>query len=206
MSIRINPLKWNPSEADDVDWREKDFSHLEPIDETVERALEVSLPFQYSQQTTYRDTLPSVGLEREYTSAEVILDGGVTRRRQLKLHARGYLWNDEFDHDGNGQRFKVQLRRPAPPVDVEPFESYQYWYRYQPGVVRLDRSLEFEPADEATTERGDLEFSDVPPPLKHHVAKLEIVRYPPFAAHILRERGLWEEYGKPLRWDPEAFE
>lgn len=186
------------------DDRSEDPASLEPIEGTIARALAVDLPYQYGEMVAYDGTLPDLGEDVTDDSARVVVDGGVTTDGHLKLLARGYLWSD----DGatvNGQRFKLQLRRPGPPTETTPVGTYRGWYRYQPGILRSTTGIEFEPADAPETERPTLEFDAVPRPLRRHIVKLELVRNPPFARYVLEERDQWEEWDASIRWDPDAF-
>ncbi|EMA42625.1 hypothetical protein [Halobiforma nitratireducens] len=175
-----------------------------PIEDTLERALAVELPYQDSERVRYRRT--DLGLDDDpYTDGRAIVDGGVTDAEQIKLMARGYLWNGEAVVD-NGERFKIQVRRPGSPDGIDPFREYEIWYRYQPGTITTELEREFEPTEPSETKRRTVDFEDVPEPLCHHLAKLELIRNPPFARHVLREHGWWTEYAEPLRWDPAAFD
>lgn len=204
----------DPKEQSEEGWREATrreelasevaIEDIEPIEETLERALAVELPYQYSEQVRYSHTELELN-ENVYTSGRAVVRGGVTDRSQIKLMAQGYLWNDNMSRE-NGERFKIQLRRPGPPDALEPFDDYVVWYRYQPGLVQTHPGLEFDQTGDTETKRGQLGFEAVPTPLQHHLVKLELVRNPPFARYVLRERDRWKEYVSTFRWDPEAFD
>ncbi len=175
----------------------------DPIDGTVARALAVAIPYEYTQVFTYHDPDSEPFFDDAYTDGRGIVDGRVSSKRQIKLLVEGFLWSET---GGDDQWFKLQLRRPGPPMDIDSFGTYNFWYRHQPGVVEDARTPEFEPAGEKCVERGQLEFEEVPLALKHHVVQLELVRNPPLAAYVLKEREQWDEYGEAFRWDPDAFE
>ncbi|WP_128477346.1 hypothetical protein [Halorussus pelagicus] len=189
--------------------RKSSSEQLEPMAGTVARAIETTLPFQYSETAQYRGTLPDTELDGvQYTSAQVTINGIIQSDRHIKLLSRGYLWTAD-DGASYGRRFKFQLRRPGPPSETTPFGSYVAWNRYQTGTVETTESedVAFEPTPDTTrTERGNASFEEVPRPLRQHVAELELVRNPAFAEYVLRERDQWDDYGGVFRWIPTAFD
>ncbi|WP_135852215.1 hypothetical protein [Halorussus salinus] len=201
----------DPKEGAATVWggRKSSSEKPKPMAGTVARATATTLPFQYSETARYRGTLPDTELDGvRYTSAQVTINGVVQSDRRIKLLARGYLWAAD-DGASDGRRFKFQLRRPGPPTETTPFGSYVAWHRYQLGTVEPTESDEvaFEPTPDTTrTGRGNASFEEVPRPLRQHVAELELVRNPPFAEYVLRERGLWDDYGAVFRWIPRAFD
>jgi len=184
----------------------------EPVPErirpTVERAHEVSVPFQYREHRSFDGTLADVVVDDvDYTSGEYVVNGGVTGDRSLKLHVRGLLWRD--DEPGKGRRFKLQVVREAPPTESVPYGEYDAWQRFQFGRVTVHDidGPSFEPeADSSRTERSVAAFDDLLEPLKLHVSELELVRNPSFARYRLREREEWEPYGAVFRWKADAFQ
>lgn len=203
----IDPKEQSPEawgRTDDREEREPDPTPG-PMEGTLERALETTLPYRYSEVLRYDGVFPTLEVGPSYTSGRVVVDGGVTGDRHLKLLARGYLWSDDSSVR-NGQRFKLLFRRPGPPTETTPFGTYHVWYRHQVGTVHDGSDLSFDPTDEPRTQRPDVAFEAVPLPLCHHIAKLELVRNPPFARYVLEERDEWVTYDHSFRWDPDAFE
>jgi len=175
---------------------------------TVERAHEVSVPFQYREHRSFDGTLADVVVDGvDYTSGEYVVNGGVTADRALKLHVRGLLWL--ADDPSQARRFKLQLVREAPPTETVPYGEYDVWQRFQFGRVAVDdiEGPSFDPnADSSRTERSVAAFDDLLEPMKLHVSELELVRNPSFARYRLLERDEWEPYGAVFRWQAEAFE
>lgn len=179
----------------------------ERIRPTVERAHEAAVPYQYRERRAFDGTLADVTVDGvEYTSAEYVVNGGVTADREVKLHARGLLWR--ADAPDRARRFKLQVRRAAPPTDTLPYGEYEVWQRYQFGRVTVDEveGPSFEPEDGSSrTSRSVAAFGDLLEPVRLHVSELELVRNPPFARYRLQERGRWEAYGAVFRWKADAF-
>lgn len=187
--------------------RDREESLPDRIQPTVERAHEVSLPFQYREQRSFDGTLSDVEVEGvDYTSGEYIVNAGVTPQRLLKLHVRGLLWQD--DGPEKGRRFKLQVVREEPPTDTVPYGEYDIWQRYQFGRVTVDpvEGPSFEPERESKqTDRTVSPFGVLQKPLRLHISELELVRNPEFAKYRLAERDEWEEYGAVFRWRADAF-
>jgi hypothetical protein len=189
-----------------------DSDREEPVPErirpTAERAHGVSTPFQYRERRSFDGTLADVVVDGvDYTSAEYVVNGGVTADGTLKLHVRGLLWRAE--DPGQGRRFKLQLVREAPPTETVPYGEYDVWQRFQFGRVTVDdlEGPSFDPdADSSQTERTVAAFDDLQDPLKLQVSELELVRNPSFARYRLREREDWERYGAVFQWKADAFE
>jgi hypothetical protein len=175
---------------------------------TVERAHEVSVPFQYREQRSFDGTLADVEVDGvEYTSGEYVVDAGVTHERLLKLHVRGVLW--KAGDSGSGRRFKLQIIREKPPTDTVPYDKYAVWQRYQFGDVTVDpvEGPQFDPDAEPTqTERTTTTFDALQKPVRLHISELELVRNPEFAEYRLAENDQWEEYGAVFRWRADAFQ
>ncbi|SEW30528.1 hypothetical protein [Halobacterium jilantaiense] len=188
--------------------RDPEESLPDRIQPTVERAHEVSLPFQYREQRSFDGTLSDVEVEGvEYTSGEYVVNAGVTGDRTLKLHVRGLLWR--ADDPGQARRFKLQLVRDGPPTETVPYGEYKIWQRYQFGHVTVDPidGPSFEPNDDSKrTDRTVSPFGGLQKPLRLHISELELVRNPAFAKYRLTERDEWEEYGAVFRWRADAFE
>ncbi|ADQ68229.1 hypothetical protein C499_15055 [Halogeometricum borinquense DSM 11551] len=200
----------NPRDGDADAWAGQGDEPSRPprIPPTLERAHEVSAPYQFSEARTYYGTLTGVEFDGdEYPSTEVKVVGGVTRGRTLKLHVRGFLWRPNYDDGPNAYRFKSQVVREQPPTETIPFDTYQFWQRTQRGTVTNDGVIvEFEP-EEGTeqTVRTDQGFDELFEPLRIHIAELELVRNPQLASYVLRETDRWDAYGDVFRWRPSAF-
>ncbi|ELZ29882.1 hypothetical protein C474_12636 [Halogeometricum pallidum JCM 14848] len=179
----------------------------DPVAPTLERAHAVTLPYRFSETRTYYETLADLEIDgRAYTSAEVTVVGGVTRDRTLKLHVRGYLWQ-EAGPAPNAYRFQSQVTREASPTETVPFDTYHTWHRSQRGTVTHDGVVADFVPDEGTeaTERDHRAFGDLFEPLRMALAELELVRNPQFASYVLRETDRWEAYGAVFRWHANAF-
>lgn len=199
----------NPRDSGAAAWGAAEEDPVRPprIAPTLERAHAASVPYRFSETRTYYGTLADLEIDGEtYSSAEVTVVGGVTRTRALKLHVRGYLWR-ATGGASNAYRFQSQVVRERPPTDSVPFGAYEMWHRNQRGTVDDDEVVvEFDP-DEGTesTERREQAFEDLFEPLRIHVAELELVRNPQFAAYVLERTDRWEEYGAVFRWHADAF-
>ncbi|MFB6128004.1 MAG: hypothetical protein ABEJ79_12025 [Halolamina sp.] len=180
-----------------------------PSRDTVARAVDAGRPFRFSASRHYPGTFPPVTLDGyTFRGADVSVDGKVGANGEVQIHARGYLWTERPASPRVGRRFKILVRRPEPPCDTTPFGTYEVWERRRYGSLRVaDDGVDFRPDPRTTGEgRGQKEFEQVPDSLKLHIAELELVRNPPFAAHMLRERDAWTRFRSAFQYHPDAFE
>jgi hypothetical protein len=197
----------DPSESREETWNAGRAPAIpDEVRPTVERAHEVTLPFQYRDPRSHQGTLDGVEVAGvEYTSGNYVVNAGVTADRELKLHLRGLLWRrGEYDE---ARRFKLQIRREPPVTDTVPFGEYAVWQRYQLGSVAVETvsGPSFTPGNDPETRRDTAAFDDLLEPVKRRIAELELVRNPAFAKYRLEERDDWPAYGSVFRWQAGAF-
>lgn len=197
-------MPWiDPRENDPDAWRASEPG--EPAVRTVyERAYETAVPYE-RRDDVYRNGEAVTGefRTREYEHAKVSYHLAVEGNGRVKLLAKGHLWGDDEVH----QRFRAQYRRPGEPTDTEPFDDYHVWVRFRLGTVaRRDGSLQFEPTDEKPSEKlRTLAWGSLFGPDRVRLAELELVRNPPLARYVLRERDQWAMIRDSLRYNPDAF-
>lgn len=197
----------DPKDGDAVEWggssaASADEGERRPI---RERAFHTPLPFQY-ETDVYYEALDDFAIgDVSYRCAKLRFNGGVTRTRELKLTADGFLW-ERSALPAPGLRFKVQLTREGPPTDTEPFDEYELWIRSRRGTVEDADPVRFsEDGHPRNTGRTVERFERLPTPTQSRLAELELVRNQPLAEYALRTREEWNDYAAQLRFMRHAF-
>jgi hypothetical protein len=201
----------DPRETDPSKWRGStprgDSDGGRPaIRSVVERALATETPYRRTATRVYGPAVVREEFDsRDYHHAKVYYDAGVTADGAVKLLTRGYLWGDDERH----QRYKSQYRRDPEPADEPPFGEYTVWNRYRYGTASRDSDgeLVFEPdPDESGEYMRSVAWADLYTPVRTRLAELELVRNPAFARYRLGECEEWDEFGRPLAYDLDAFD
>jgi len=202
MSAWIDPKhsdagEWSGSSADSGGERER-----RPI---RERAFHTPLPFQYETDVGYAALDDFAVGDASFRCAKLRFNGGVTRTREVKLTADGFLW-ERSALPSPGLRFKAQVTREGPPTDTEPFGEYELWIRSRRGTVEDADPVRFSAGGRPRkTGRTVERFERLPTPTRSRLAELELVRNQPLAEYALRTREEWDDYATQLRFMRHAF-
>jgi hypothetical protein len=202
MSTWIDPKdgdagEWGGSSAASGDERER-----RPI---RERAFHTPLPFQYETDVRY-EALDDFSIDdASFQCAKLRFNGGMTRSRELKLTADGFLW-ERPALPAPGLRFKAQLTREGPPTDTEPFGEYELWIRSRRGTIEDVDPIRFS-ADSRPRRTGRTveRFERLPTPTQSRLVELELIRNQPLAEYALKIREEWNDYATQLRYMNHAF-
>jgi hypothetical protein len=170
-----------------------------------ERAHGTTIPYERRDDLTVWG--PDVAAEfrtAAFDHARLHYHVAVDSKGRVKLLSTGHLWGHEETH----RRFRIQYRRAAEPTDVPPFTEYTAWTRFETGTVGNDGDgLQFEPDPDRTEERTlTLSWPAMYSSDQLRLAEAELVRNPPLARHVLRERELYDDVRYALRYNPEAFD
>jgi len=170
-----------------------------------EQAFHTPLPFQYETDVRY-EALDGFSIgDTSFRRAKLRFNGGVTRSRELKLTADGFLW-ERPALPAPGLRFKAQLTREGPPTDAEPFGEYELWIRSRRGTIEDVDPIRFS-ADGRSRRTGRTveRFERLPTPTQSRLVELELIRNQPLAEYALRTSGEWNDYATQLRYMNHAF-
>lgn len=192
----------DPSETDPSAWG-GDEGDERPLRTVYERAHATPVPYERDDLLVrHGDALTEAFRTREYEHARVAYHLAVEADGRVKLLTKGHLWGGGERH----QRFRAQYRRESEPSDTDPFTAYTAWIRFQFGTVgRSDGGLTFQPDADATEVSRTLDWDDLFRSDQLRLAELELVRNPPLARYVLRDRGRWDAVRDSLRYSPEAF-
>jgi hypothetical protein len=171
----------------------------------LERAHRATRPYEFERDRTYGPEFVEAEFDdRDFRHARVYFHGGVESNDRVKLLVKGHLWGEDEIH----LRFRSQYRRESTPTETVPFDEYLVWSRFCRGTVRHDGdgNIDFEPEAEGVEEETEHRpWSELKSPVQLFLAELELVRNPPFARYVLRERDQWANVRDALRWNPDAL-
>jgi len=170
-----------------------------------DRAFHTPLPFQYEVDVRY-EALDDFSIgDASFRCGKLRFNGGVTRTRELKLTADGFLW-ERPTLPAPGLRFKAQLTREGPPTDTEPFGEYELWIRSRRGTIERADPIRFSAGGRPRrTGRTAERFEALPTPTRSRLVELELIRNQPLAEYALKTREEWNDYATQLRYMHRAF-
>lgn len=199
-------MPWiDPHETDAAAWTGGSEGRERELRTVCERAIQTPVPYQRSYHVHLHGAAVSTEFNsRAYDNAHLECTIAVEDSTRVKLLTKGHLWGDGEEH----QRFRAQYRREPDPTDTVPFGEYSTWVRYQFGTVSRgdDGAVHFEIDPRGTHEETRvLAWENLFEIDQLRLAEGELVRNPPFARYVLRERDDWDAVRDALRYDPDAF-
>lgn len=198
-------MPWiDPQQTAPDEWSGESAGQGDSVKSVYERAHETAVPFGRDEAVRLHGAAVTDEFRsREYTHAHVSYHLAVERDGRVKLMSNGHLWGGGEDH----QRFRAQYRRDGEPTDTEPFEAYRVWRRYQYGTVGRAEGggLTFEADSPVQEDTSELEWLELYSTAQLRIAELELVRNPPYARHLLVERGRWDSVRDAFTYNPYAF-